>query len=479
MRYTLMLLALLAAFSPLTVKGQIAADLLVAQGDALGGSTVSSLNPAFLNSLGQVGFNAELADGSSSIVFDGAEVFNTAGVTPVIDAIDGAMGFGNTGEFIYRPVVEGNDAVWNQDGSLITEGMQAPGFGTGVILTSFTTPMLTDDGTAYWNAGINDGTDSTATAGRVIYRRNTDGSVEVVFGSGRVVDGETVGVGSSSIGFVYQFSRNNENSILELNVERSDTIVAANDGRVLVNSQFVAAEDSPAVDASANPLDDNWDNFDRFTINNAGNYLFTGDTSGPTDRDEMIAYNGVIQLRQGDAIAEGLLSGSVDAVTINNSNAATFIWDLDPNDGSGALETLFFAGDASDMSGLSVVASVGDELDFDGDGIADQILSNFTAVFGLGAELALSEDGVIYAQVTLTDLVDATVETDAIVAFSTGGSFLLGDVNLDGIVNFSDIGPFIGVLSANGDQAEADIDGSGTVTFADIAGFISILSTSN
>ncbi|MDB2687498.1 hypothetical protein N9Y42_09835 [Mariniblastus sp.] len=475
MRYTLMLLALLAAFSTSTVKAQIAADLLVAQGDALGGSTVSSLNPPFLNGLGQVGFNAELVDENLSIVLNGAEVFSSTGVTPAIDSIDGAMGFGNAGEFIYRPVVGGNDAVWNQDGSLIAEGMQAPGFDSGVILTSFTTPMLTDDGTAYWNGGINDGTDSTTTAGRVIYRRNTDGSIDVVLSSGGVVDGETVGSGSSSIGFVYQFSRNNENSIFELNVDRSDTIVAANDGRVLVNSQFVAAEDSPVVDASANPLDDNWDNFDRFTINNAGNYLFTGDTNGSSDRDEFIAYNGVIQLRQGDAIAEGLLSGSVDAVTINNSNATTFIWDLDPNDGSDALETLFFAGDASDMSGLSVVASVGDELDFDGDGIADQILSNFTAVFGLGAELALTEDGVIYAQVTLTDLVDGTVETDAIVAFSTGGSLLLGDVNRDGIVDFSDIAPFIRILAADSFQLEADIDKNGVVDFDDIAPFIIIL----
>ena len=477
MRYTLMLVALLAAFSPSTLKAQIAADLLVAQGDALGGSTVGSLNPPFLNGLGQVGFNAELADESLSIVLNGAEVFNSAGVTPAIDSIDGAMGFGNAGEFIYRPVVEGNSAVWNQDGPLITEGMSAPGFGSNVILTSFTTPMLTDDGTAYWNAGINDGTDSTATAGRVIYRRNTDGTIDVVFGSGRVVDGETVGVGSSSIGFVYQFSRNNENSILELNVERSDTVTATNDGRVLVNSQFVAAEDSPAVDASANPTGDNWDNFDRFTINNAGNYLFTGDTNGASDRDEFIAYNGAIQLRQGDAITGGLLSGFVDAVTINNSNAATFIWDLDLNDGSDALETLFFAGDASDMSGLSVVASVGDEIDFDGDGVADQILSNFTAVFGLGAELALTEDGVIYAQVTLTDLVDGTVETDAIVAFSTSASVLLGDVNLDGFVTFADIAPFISQLSSSGTQPEADINQDGVVTFADIAGFISLLSS--
>ena len=53
---------------------------------------------------------------------------------------------------------------------------------------------------------------------------------------------------------------------------------------------------------------------------------------------------------------------------------------------------------------------------------------------------------------------------------------LLGDVNLDGAVNFSDIGPFISFLSSGDYQAEADIDQNETVDFQDISPFISILS---
>lgn len=53
---------------------------------------------------------------------------------------------------------------------------------------------------------------------------------------------------------------------------------------------------------------------------------------------------------------------------------------------------------------------------------------------------------------------------------------LLGDVSLDGTVNFLDIAPFIAVLSAQGFQAEADIDGNGVVNFLDIQPFIDILS---
>lgn len=51
----------------------------------------------------------------------------------------------------------------------------------------------------------------------------------------------------------------------------------------------------------------------------------------------------------------------------------------------------------------------------------------------------------------------------------------LGDVNLDGVVDFLDIAPFIAVLSAPEFQAEADIDQSGEVDFLDINGFIGIL----
>ena len=53
---------------------------------------------------------------------------------------------------------------------------------------------------------------------------------------------------------------------------------------------------------------------------------------------------------------------------------------------------------------------------------------------------------------------------------------LLGDVNLNGFVTFSDIAPFIAVLSSGGNQAEADCDENGVVDFADIAPFIAILS---
>ena len=48
----------------------------------------------------------------------------------------------------------------------------------------------------------------------------------------------------------------------------------------------------------------------------------------------------------------------------------------------------------------------------------------------------------------------------------------LGDVNRDIFIDFSDIAPFIEVLSSGEYQAEADVNGDLAVTFGDIAPFI-------
>ena len=59
---------------------------------------------------------------------------------------------------------------------------------------------------------------------------------------------------------------------------------------------------------------------------------------------------------------------------------------------------------------------------------------------------------------------------------SEGQVTILGDVNLDGVVDFFDIAPFIAALVAGGNQAEADINMDGEVNFFDIAPFITLLS---
>ena len=54
---------------------------------------------------------------------------------------------------------------------------------------------------------------------------------------------------------------------------------------------------------------------------------------------------------------------------------------------------------------------------------------------------------------------------------------LVGDVNCDGEINFSDISPFILLLSSGEFDPKADINGDGSVDFLDIAPFIGLLSS--
>ena len=58
---------------------------------------------------------------------------------------------------------------------------------------------------------------------------------------------------------------------------------------------------------------------------------------------------------------------------------------------------------------------------------------------------------------------------------SSHAQYLVGDVNLDGTLNMSDVLPFREVLIDAAYQFEADIDFSGTIDFRDIAGFAQIL----
>ena len=54
---------------------------------------------------------------------------------------------------------------------------------------------------------------------------------------------------------------------------------------------------------------------------------------------------------------------------------------------------------------------------------------------------------------------------------------VLGDVNLSGTVDFSDLSPFLSLLASGGFQAEADINVSGSVDFSDLSPFLSLLSS--
>lgn len=86
-----------------------------------------------------------------------------------------------------------------------------------------------------------------------------------------------------------------------------------------------------------------------------------------------------------------------------------------------------------------------------------------------GEEFSFGTDNLCQAEL------DDFFDPDGTLTVTLTAPFLLGDVNQDDVVDFSDIAPFIEVLSNQTFQAEADTDGNEVVDFFDIPPFINIL----
>ena len=113
-------------------------------------------------------------------------------------------------------------------------------------------------------------------------------------------------------------------------------------------------------------------------------------------------------------------------------------------------------------------------VDLDGDHFAQNLMSPRISD-GVMQEIVIDPNLTLGTRKGLTQL-DLAVLRD--IGFQTNefAPILLGDINLDGVVSFSDISPFISILSTGGFQAEADLNQSGVVDFSDISPFIGVLS---
>ena len=354
------------------------------------GVPITSVNAPFTNGQGKVGFTGAVDRGGSDsfVWFDAGPIwFNSDDGN--LSGAEGTMGIGDAAEFIYSPSNSGRDSVWTQDGLLLEEDVAAPGI-PGSIISFNSRPTLLPDGTAHWVAGTTDVVGGS-TLGRVLYRSTpTEGGIVPVLASGDLVDGIPIDF-PSGVDFDYSFSDDGTQHIQGLLLDTGST---ADDGAVYVNGVVVARETGTNGDG------DNWDNFDTMSINNNGDYLFSGDTDGVTTSDEFIAYNGAIALREGDTVGTFTLtpSASVLALSIDNVGRALHAWS------AGGIDVLFFATDASDLIGTSaIILMEGDQIDTDGDDIADYTVTDLNASNILGPGLQLAEGGVAYVEVDVDD----------------------------------------------------------------------------
>jgi hypothetical protein len=375
------------------------------------GGEISTLNSPFTNGTGQVGFTGSLTGEVSTnfVWFDTGIVWLNSDAAPgnTLTGAEGTMGIGDAGQFNYSPSVDGEDSVWTQDGLLLRADDPIPDE-PGMFSSFNSRPQMLPDGTALWVGGLTDSMGGSTQARALLRATDTATPViDIVLQSGDMVGGFPIDF-PSGVGFDYQISDDGSHHIHELLLDTGST---TDDGVIYVDGAVVAREASPAAGGIGG---ENWDNFDVTSINNAGDYIFSGDTDGAAATDEFIAYNGTIALREGDVVDGVTLtsSASVQAGSINDGGQAVFIWSV-----SGGVEHLFFAPDASDLPGAVRLLSTGDLVDVDGDMVADFEIDDFNASTVIGPGLDLAEDGSVYVEVDLVGVVQPQrgVVTEAII----------------------------------------------------------------
>jgi hypothetical protein len=371
----------------------IPAFVPVQEGDTVGTGTVTAVNAPFTDGNGKLGLVGVLNDDQRFIWWDTGPVFFSGDALPdVLTGGESTMGVSNTGGFVYSPSFNGDDAAYSHDGVLLVDGDPAPGFPDQ--FSSFNSrPSMLPDGTAHWISGLSD-TAGGSSQGRTIYRltdTTQPGLATPLLATGQMIDGQTIDTGG--VDFDYNFSDDGLNHIHVLDMV-GDT---GTDGFVYLNGALIAREGDP------NGSGDNWDNFDVVDVNIAGNYVFSGDTDGATGSDEFVAYNSVISIREGDTVDGVLLDtgSSVRALSINDLNQVVQIWGS--GSGASAVEYLFF-GDAADMGNSELLLQLGDELDVDGDEIADYFVLDFNASGTIGPGLDLAEDGFVHVELDLVPI---------------------------------------------------------------------------
>ncbi|MDX9910977.1 MAG: GC-type dockerin domain-anchored protein [Phycisphaerales bacterium] len=363
----------------------VAATMLIKEGDALAGSTVSTLNTPFVDGNGKPGTVVALADSRRVILYNGAPIFTSDQALPdTLTGGEGTMGVGNNGEFIYSPSFNGEDAVWGQGGLIYASPQLFP---NGFPSTFHSRPQMVDDGTSHWITGWNDA-GGTSTNKRGLAQRAPNGTVSLLLQGGEATSsGFNVDASSAAVQFDFNFSGNGLHSIVEVELDTGDT--NANNAYLIDLFTVVGKEGDPTGQG------DDWDNMDAPSINNSGDYLFSGDTNGTTTSDEFLAYNSVIQVREGDAVAGVTLGGSCDGSSLNNLGEAVFVWTI-----SGGGDGLFYASDASNISGTAVMLlRNGDSIDTTNDGVADWVVTDFNSSQVIGPGLDLGDDGVVWAEV--------------------------------------------------------------------------------
>jgi MYXO-CTERM domain-containing protein len=371
--------------------------------DPGGGAPVVDMNPPFVNAAGEVSFSGLLEDGDHYVFVGNAVVWEGSDdAMSVLTDLELRMDSSGMGGFVYPIDIDGADALYTDAGPFAAAGDPIPPL-MGSTYTFLGNPSMNGDGAIHFVGGIDD--DGDGIVDRYALMRTLDGtpaSVEVVYAGDDMVDMVTLVFDGIDLDYSVSEDGTHLGTIL---YATGDPLV---DAYVRIDDMFVAHELDPTGDG------DNWDNFDLIAVNAGGNYVFTGDTDGPTGTDEFLAYNATVVVREGDNIGGiDLPAGSsMRFAALSDLDQAAFAWARPTN--MGVRETVFFTCDTNDFPGQTqeVFTTVDTQLDVDGDEIGDYTILDITIGDAFVGK-AIGETPFVYAEVLLADAMG--VQTDAMI----------------------------------------------------------------
>lgn len=429
------------------------------------GTTISNLNAPFVNGLGEVGFTGTLASDDRFVWLGDGIVWLNSDALPgsVLTGNESTMGISNLGGFIYSCNDDGEDSVWTQEGLLLRETEPIPG--ETLVWSSFNSrPRMTCDGVAFWVTGLS-ATSGGGTYGRGLMRcldPADPASAELLIGTGDAVeDGdEFYEIGTIGIGFAYDVSGDAEHIALILKMAGLPT---AADDFIWLDGDLRERQGDPTAPGSGL----SWDQFRGVGVNDAGRLIFFGpaEPDDPKVADiEYLAIDGEIVVKEGDSIAGvDLVEGfAIRWASIDDLDRVVHVWEgsgFPPSAGAAFLTSITDEG----LEHVAI-AEIGDELDFDGNGVSDGTIVDFEVSAVVGPAIGLPDQPWVYLPVEIAPA-DGP-EYEAIVRFALPGVDSPADLNADGVVNGADLSILLGDWGGKG---IADLNGDGIVNGADLS----------
>ena len=391
LRLAMFVLALAALGLAGTARAQVA-TLLLKEGDPLPGGPpghlITSISNSAVNHGGGYAFTVNTSDGVTTLSHAWGAPAGGPGALLLTEATYGIyeqtswesfFGFGDGGQVAYSPSctnldtgTTGLDAVYLGTTKVMIEEEVYPHL-AGYWWSFGSRPGVTADGVPYWVSGITD-TQGGSTDNRGLFYGL--GATPLLLGGNFVAGLPDPLSTSSTVSFDYRVSAYGSHYIAEV---ATVTGSSTNDNHMVIDGAVIMTGGLPVSENGLIPESvggmpgEVWDNFDFCGILEDGRYMFTGDTGGATESDEIIVLDGKIVYREGKSVGGETLSGAIEGAYLNEDGDVAFIWDIQDN----TLEALF----ANDV----LLLKEGDPVDVDGDGAPDAhaTVDNFTGISAL------------------------------------------------------------------------------------------------